>query len=857
MKKLFLIFLLGVLSPAFQVLAQGDFPAQPQPKFLSAAASQKLFQLPQGYKLELVLSEPQIKEPAVAVFDGDGNLFVAEMRTYMQDIDGSGKFNKVSRVSKHMDTNGDGKFDKHTVFIDKLLLPRILLPLDDRLIVGETNTLDLHAYRDTDGDGVADEKKLFYKGGPRGGNLEHQPSGLIWSVDNWLYTTYNAYRLRLHNGNVLKESTAPNSGQWGLTQDNHGKPWYVNAGGERGPLNFQVPIVYGAFNTNDQFGPAYRVVYPIVPIPDVQGGPRRFRPKEKTLNHFTATCGAEVFRGDRLPREMHGNLLFAEPVGRLIRRSIIENDGGVSKLRNAHPGSEFIRSTDPYFRPVNMVTAPDGTLYIVDMYRGIIQEGNWVRAGSYLRKVVQQYKLDEAVARGRIWRLVHEKHPRGPQPKMLRETPAQLVAHLAHPNGWWRDTAQKLLILRGDKSVASPLKAMAANHKNYLARQHALWALEGLELADAKVIRTALKDEHPQVRIAAIRISESLHKAGDDSLLPDLEKMSQAKNGEVALQALMTAKHLRVADWEDWLVTARAENDSRAVQDLASQLVRSRPAPNRPTYTAAQLKVLKKGEGIYRSLCFACHGQDGKGAKVPATTPGVKKGDRLAASFVNNRTILGHPEMSINVVLHGLTGPVDGKIYLNQMIPMKSYDDAWVASVLSYVRNNFGNRATFITPAQVAKARKATAARKEPWTIDALRKAVPQYLGDRKKWKLTASHNRGKVGSAVDGNLGTRYDTGTPMRPGMWFQVELPAAQAVSGLRLNAAGSPGDYPRGYEVTVSMDGKNWSAAVAKGKGTQPMVEIFFDTVKAKHIRITQTGSTAGLYWSIHDLQIYGQ
>ncbi|MFM1557473.1 MAG: hypothetical protein ACKJR1_13375, partial [Limisphaerales bacterium] len=401
MKQIFFPSLIAVFLLTLTSQAQDNFAPQSKPPFLNPAASQKLFQLPKGYKLELVLSEPQIKEPSVAVFDGDGSMFVAEMRTYMQDIDGSGKFNKVSRVSKHIDTNGDGKFDKHTIFIDKLMLPRILLPLDDRLVVGETNTNDLYVYRDTDGDGVADEKKPFYIGGNRGGNLEHQPSGLIWSMDNWLYTTYNAYRLRQKDGETLKESTAPNGGQWGLTQDNHGKPWYVNAGGERGPLNFQTPIVYAALNAKDQFAANYRIVYPLVPIPDVQGGTRRFRPKEKTLNHFTATCGAEVYRGDRLPKELFGNLFFGEPVGRLIRRTIIENDDGVSKLRNAHPESEFIRTPDAYFRPINMVTAPDGTMYIVDMYRGIIQEGNWVKRGSYLRKVVQQYKLDESIGRGR------------------------------------------------------------------------------------------------------------------------------------------------------------------------------------------------------------------------------------------------------------------------------------------------------------------------------------------------------------------------------------------------------------------------------------------------------------------------
>ena len=847
--------LVAALFVVLPVSAQNDFPPQPVPKFLSPAESQKLFQLPEGYSLELVLSEPHIKEPAVVVFDGDGNMYVAEMRTYMQDIDGSGKFNKVSRVSKHTDTNGDGKYDKHIVFIDKLMLPRILLPLDDRLIVGETNTNDLFAYRDTDGDGVADEKKPFYIGGNRGGNLEHQPSGLIWSMDNWLYTTYNAYRLRLDpvTGTVRKEGTGSNGGQWGLTQDNHGKPWYVNAGGERGPLNFQVPIVYGALNTGDQFAPNYRTVYPLVPIPDVQGGNRRFRPKEKTLNHFTATCGQEIFRGDRLPGELLGNLFFGEPVGRLVRRTVIKNDEGVSLLSNPHPQSEFIRTPDAYFRPINAVTAPDGTLYIVDMYRGIIQEGNWVRRGSYLRKVVQQYQLDKAIGRGRIWRLVHKDHKPGPQPKMLKETSEQLVTHLGHRNGWWRDTAQKLLILRGDKSVAGSLKQMAFGHKSYLARMHALWTLEGLGLADAVVIRAALKDEYSQVRITGIRVSESLHKDGDDSLTPDLNKMTSDKRGEVVLQALMTAKHLRVEDWQDWFASARDENDSRAVQELAPQLVRGSPAQPRQTFTKTELKVLKKGEGIYRSLCFACHGKNGKGMPIP----GDPKGATMAASFLKNRTILGHPSMSINVVLHGLTGPVDGKTYPNQMISMKSYDDEWVSSVLSYVRNSFGNRASFITKEQVAATRKATAARKEPWTIEALRATVPQYLSDRKKWKLTASHNTGKVGSAVDGNLGTRFDTGAVMVPGMWFQIELPKAMEVSGLRLDSAGSVLDYPDGYEVSVSLDGKSWAPPLIKGKGVQPLTEIYFRGVKAKFIKITQTGKRPGKYWSIHDLQISGK
>ena len=149
--------------------------------------------------------------------------------------------------------------------------------------------------------------------------------------------TYNAWRLRWqgYGKEPLKEPTPGNGGQWGLTQDDHGKPWYVNAGGERGPLNFQTHIVYGAFNIKNQFPSDYPEVWPLVGLADVQGGPNRFRPENGTLNHFTATCGAEVYRGDRLPKDLRGDLLFSEPVGRLIRRSKIEVKDGL-KIGRAH-----------------------------------------------------------------------------------------------------------------------------------------------------------------------------------------------------------------------------------------------------------------------------------------------------------------------------------------------------------------------------------------------------------------------------------------------------------------------------------------------------------------------------------------
>ncbi len=844
-----------IIGSTWLIAAPNPKYALPPVPYLSVEESLKTFQLPDGYKLTPVLSEPAIKEPVVAVFDGNGRMFVAEMRTYMQDIDGTDEHAATSRVSLHEDTNGDGSYDKHTVFIDKLLLPRMILPLrQGELLVNVTDTLDIFLYRDTDGDGVADEKKLWYAGGQRGGNLEHQQSGLIWAQDNWMYMTYNAWRLRWNGYDKppLKESTAANGGQWGLTQDDHGKPWYVNAGGERGPLNFQTPIAYGAFNTGDQFAPDYATVYPLVPIPDVQGGERRFRPDELTLNHFTATCGAEIFRGDRLPKDIRGDLFFSEPVGRLIRQTKIEVKDGITYLRNPFTEDEFIRSIDPNFRVVNMNTAPDGTLYLVDMYRGIIQEGNWVREGSYLRTVVAKYGLDKNFGRGRIYRLSHKDFQPGPQPRMDNESPAALVAHLAHPNGWWRDTAQKLLILHGDKSVASALEKMARDHANPLSRSHAIWTLEGLGALSPELVRGKLADMNPQVRIAAIRAGETLIKAGDTTLESGYRTMLSDKDPNVVIQAYLTGKLLKWKDSKDLAVSLSKTHSSKGVREIANQIANPPATKTRvANLNKAELKLVKHGEAIYKELCFACHGPDGKGMQME----GAPKGVTMAPPFVGSDTLVGHQDAPIAVVLKGLAGPVNGKIYGAQMVPMESNDDEWIASALSYVRNSFGNRAPAILARDVKRIRKQLNGRNVPFTVEELRASFPVPLANRKDWKLSASHNSRGTRSAIDGNLGSRWDTKTSQVPGMWLQIELPETATISGIRIDSASSSRDYPRGFKVEISDDGRNWSKTISEGKGVQPVTEITFSPVTTKHVRITQTGAVNGLFWSIHEMAIY--
>src|SRR6476661_4257637 len=481
-----------------------DFLKRPPVVRQSPEAEQQTFVLPPGFKIDPVLTDPLIEDPAGVSFDGNGRMYVLEMRSYMQDAAGSTSRQPISRISRHEDTDGDGVYDKHTVFVDNLVLPRIAYPLQDGvLLVLETDNRDMYKYTDTDGDGVADKKELFYAGAGRVTNMEWQPGGLTWALDNWLYMTYNPFRLRLApDGKVLREETDPNGGQWWSAQDNYGKMWWVDGGGEIGPVNFQAPIAYGAFNVRDNFEPDFQIPYPPPGgIADMQGGMNRVRLPDGTLNHFTAASGVEIYRGDRLPPDLVGDLFFNEPVGRIVRRSKIVVTDGLTQLRNAYPKSEFIRSTDPLFRPVNISNAPDGTLYLSDMYTGIIQDAQFVGPNSYLRKKVEQYDLDKQHNWGRIWRITYEgMDPDRRQPKMYSETPAQLVEHFNHPNGWWRDTAQKLLVLRQDKSVVPALKTMARTSANPLARVHALWTLEGLGSLDAGLAREFMKSQDPALR---------------------------------------------------------------------------------------------------------------------------------------------------------------------------------------------------------------------------------------------------------------------------------------------------------------------------------------------------------------------
>jgi mono/diheme cytochrome c family protein len=858
--------------------AGADLTPKPPVLPLSPQEEVKRLSLPPGYRMAPVLSEPIIEDPAQIAFDGNGRMFVVELRGYFQTPEGIDLIPPIGRISMHEDRDNDGVFERHSVFVDKLVFPRFVLPFGaNTILTMETNADEVWKYTDTNGDGVADKRELFVTGFGRAGNMESQQASLFWAMDNWLYSTVNAFRLRWTPNGIVKEPTGPNSSQWGVTQDDDGKVWFQ--GGASGvPGYFQFPVHYGNFAPPDQFEPDLNIVWGApIRIGDIQAGLPGTRMPDGSLVYATAAAGNEIYRGDRLPKDLAGDYLHGEVVARIVRRLRPVKTEGLTQLRNVYPGSEFIRSLDPLFRPADVTTGPDGTIYIADMYRGMIEGAEWAKQGTYLREKISQYQLDKVVGHGRVWRLTYDGIARDrTRPRMLEETPAQLVAHLAHPNGWWRDTAQQLLVLKQDRSVVPALQSLVRTSTNLLARFHALWTLEGLGALDAALTRELLRDAEPRMRIQALRASETLYKSGDRSFDADYRSLSKDSDVDVVIQAMLTMYGLKVADLSSLVKTVAENRKARGVQFVAERIATSSAAAGRGggrggALTEEQQGSLERGGVIYTELCYACHGADGRGAP----TPGASAGATLAPSLAGSPRVNGHRDYVIKSVLHGLSGPLDGRSYPQVMVAMGTNSDQWIADITSYVRNSFGNIGALATSADVARVRTATGTR-SPWTVAELEASLPRALVPDPSWKVTASHD-GRPSPQANAEGGYNYlgnaagalsflgwTTGAPQQPGMWFQIELPAPATLTEIQFTSssiggrAGAPAawTFPRGYEVQVSAEGTTWSAPVAKGQGNPGITVIPLAPASAKFLRITQTASVENAPpWAMRLLRLY--
>jgi putative membrane-bound dehydrogenase-like protein len=529
--------LLSISLLALVPFGRADGPKdEPLPRIppKSPAESQKCFQVAPGFKVELVAAEPLVQSPIACDWDENGRLFVIELPEY--NAYAATKPHGHGRVVMLEDTHGDGVMDKRTVLADDLDYPTGLICWNGGVYVGAAP--DLLYIKDTAGKGKADVRRVVVTGFGKDKAGEGQLNSFRWTLDNRILisTGLDGGEIKGPDGvthslrqmNVLlnpKDNSVEitsGGGQHGMSLDDFGR---VFVSGNSDPIH---TIAYDARylkgNDHVQAPPAAVDVLPSgkftrlhrisqvepwralrtklrhegkVPGSDEGGTPSGF---------FTSATGVTVYRGDAFPEQYRGNLFVGEPANNLVFRAKLKPHGSLPLAERADPDREFLASTDVWFRPVQFANAPDGCLYVIDMYRELI-EGAAFLAPQILKNVDPSAGIDK----GRIWRIMPEGFKRPPAPKLGKLDPLQLVEYLEHPNGWYRDTASRLLYERHPlpEPVTKRLEELALKGKTPQARVHALYALAPLAGTKDKFLKEALKDPDPRVLQQVLRLCES------------------------------------------------------------------------------------------------------------------------------------------------------------------------------------------------------------------------------------------------------------------------------------------------------------------------------------------------------------
>lgn len=502
------------------------------------------FQLRPGFRIELVAGEPLVRDPIEIWFDADGELYVVEMIDYSERRNETPHLGRIRRLT---DTDGDGRFDHSIVVVDDLPWPTGVACWRDGLLVAATP--DLFFCRDTDGDGRAEHRERLVTGFASDYapfevtrlNMQAMLNSLRWGLDNRFHGLTGP-----NGGEVTSPSwskRAPVSlrgrdfafdprthqldaeaggGQYGMSFDDRGRRFTCNNSdhlrvfmyaaryADRNPF-FTPPPALQSIAADGPAAPVYRTspdepwrvlrtqwrVAGLVPGP-IEGGGR-------ASGYFTSASGLMVYRGDAWPEEYVGDIFIADCGSNLIHRKKLRNTGvalvGERPADEQH--REFLTCSDTWFRPVQFANAPDGTLYVCDMYREIIEHPWSLPPG-----IKKHLDLNSGSDRGRIYRIVPEHFRSPPPPRLGRAPTADLVQLLAHRNAWHRETASRLLYERQDQDAVPALETLFASTPAALGRLHALCALDGLRALEPRHLQAALADPSDVVREHSIRLSE-------------------------------------------------------------------------------------------------------------------------------------------------------------------------------------------------------------------------------------------------------------------------------------------------------------------------------------------------------------
>lgn len=573
-------------SPSLEEWLKGTGPKTPQEAL-------KTFHLEPGFRLELVAAEPEVVDPIDMAWDEYGRLYVAEYRDYPYGTE-QGKL-PSSRIRLLEDKDGDGYYEKSIIFADKLHWSSSVIPWRGGIYVAAPP--EILYLKDTTGDGKADILKTVFTGFGSGSG-EDIMNNLKLGMDGWIYgaTSYNNGEVntasqslensisvrgrdfRFHPDSLFFEAVSGGGGDFGNTFDDWGNRFVTQPGGS--PL-IHVVFSESHFAQNPYFVPN-RVSQKIADLPDRRvfqiSPPERWRVSRQQFwdryvntshdmraerfsetelaieGYATGMAGGTIFRGSAYPEQYKGTAFIAEPAGNLVINLVLQPEGVTFTAPRLHNEKrEFLASTDNWFRPVNFANGPDGHLYILDMYREYIEDPSAIPD-----EILQHLDMKSGSDHGRIWRIVSTEEKNRTVPYFSKTE--DLVEAIGSADSWVRETGQRLMIERQDRSAIPQLKQLAGSSSALpAARVHALWVLSTLRGLDERIILETLKDSHPRVRENAVKLTETFQPI-KQSLWDAVADLTDDPDDRVRFQATLS-----LGSWQH----------PKAVQALAEIAVRN------------------------------------------------------------------------------------------------------------------------------------------------------------------------------------------------------------------------------------------------------------------------------------------
>lgn len=739
-----------------EVIAFDKIPPAP---ILSPKEAMKSFKVIDGFELQQIAAEPLVQDPVSMTWDEKGNAWVVEMTSYMNDITGQDEEVATSRIVLLSDSDADGFLDQRKVVIDKLILPRSIAFYKDGLIFADHTSLYYASYKD----GKLGKRELIDPKYAENGNVEHRTNGMLLNLDNWYYNAKSNKRYKFvpldapiskgaieiyrnESFKVFREDMGTQRGQWGIARDDYGRLYYnVNSS----------PVMVDRYLGNSvKISKKYNFIkaYPNDQVSNTEVYPIRMNPginrgymdnmlsEEYKLKKMTATCSPVVYRGDHFPENYYNMVLAVEPAANMIKATRMWREGEKAKGEHFYKNQEIVASTDERFRPVHQSNAPDGSLTIVDLYRGILQHRGYMT--SYLERQIKSRDLDKGIHLGRLYRLKREGQALSPVQDLSRLSESALVPLLGHANAWQREQAQRLLVQGQALSQVESIKKFAMTTTNPVAEITAMWTLEGLGIYDVGLMREKLQSAHGEVVNAAAEwlrsaadhgyqiegavtllqnakvknaqtltaLSRALASLNDPAGFPTIvEFFAESKKNKMLAVVTFSAFH----DADDQFLTF-LNSDSKGKDLLAAikPFVRAESKKG-PKLSKKDRGLFDHGKKLYmgEAACFGCHGQEGEG--MPMMGPPLD----------GSEWVTGSVKRLAGIMLHGLSGPIHvaGKKYAPPVVMPGLKDhphlkDKDLASIATYIRNAWSNRSKAISEKDFANFRKVSKDRSLPYT---------------------------------------------------------------------------------------------------------------------------------------------